>query len=255
MAALPYIQLYVADYLADTAHLTAAQHGAYLLLIFNYWQRSRSLNNSNERLANVARMSNAEWLEAKPVLAEFFTVEGDEWIHHRIETDLVAVHLKSTKASNAGKASVQSKLIKRSTNVQQTFNHTDTDTDTDTDNNNNNASASLPCPAQQIVDLYHACLPDNPKVRVLSEKRKGVIRSRWKEAAKLDILPFGYSTQPDGLKAWEGFFKICAESDFLTGRVPPTPGRSVFIADLDFLLSSEKFIKTLENKYHREAPQ
>lgn len=138
MAALPYIQLYVSDYLSDAAHLTAIQHGAYLLLIFNYWQKGHALNNSNERLANVARMSNAEWEENKAVIAEFFRIEGDEWHHDRIDSDLFAVAAKSTKASRAGKASannraasVQQSSSERSTDVEQTLNHTDTDTDID----------------------------------------------------------------------------------------------------------------------------
>ena len=133
MAALPYMQLYVAEYLADTAHLTAAQHGAYLLLIFNYWQRGKPLNNSNERLTNVARMTNEEWATAKPVLAEFFEIDGDEWRHERIERDLLAVNSKSGKASVAGKASAARRAEVKATNVERTLNHTDTDTDTDTD--------------------------------------------------------------------------------------------------------------------------
>lgn len=77
MAALPYIQLYVTDYLAEASHLSALQHGAYQLLIFNYWQRGQALSNANDRLANVARMSHAEWIEHRAVLAEFFQIDGD----------------------------------------------------------------------------------------------------------------------------------------------------------------------------------
>lgn len=138
MAALPYIQLYVADYLADTAHLTAAQHGAYLLLIMNYWQRGKPLDNRNERLANVARMSNEEWQQNKDDIAEFFDVDGDTWTHHRIEDDLAAVSAKSAKSSSAGKASAAAKMAKkeqsfneRSTDVEQTFNHKEAEADTD----------------------------------------------------------------------------------------------------------------------------
>lgn len=141
MAALPYIQLYVADYLADTAHLNAAQHGAYLLLIMNYWQRGKSLDNRNERLANVARMSNEEWEQNRADIAEFFEIDGDTWTHRRIEDDLAAVSAKSVKSSNAGKASAAAKMAKkeqtlneRSTSVEQTFNHKEADVDVDTDN-------------------------------------------------------------------------------------------------------------------------
>lgn len=122
MAALPYIQLHIAEYLADTAHLTPTQHGAYLLLIFNYWQRAESLNNSNERLACVARMSNSEWAENRGVLAEFFEVSGDRWVHPRIERDLTQVNEKIAKKSMAGKASAKQAIIKRSTDDEQVLN-------------------------------------------------------------------------------------------------------------------------------------
>lgn len=138
MAALPYMQLYVADYLADTAHLTTLEHGAYLMLMFNYWQRGESFKANderslNKRLATVARLSVSEWDEVKGALSEFFDVTDTEWSQARIERDLAAVNAKSTKAKQAGKASAERRLNERSTNVEQTLNHTDTDTDTDTE--------------------------------------------------------------------------------------------------------------------------
>lgn len=138
MAALPYMQLYVADYLADTAHLSTLENGAYLLLIFNYWQRgecfkAKDQQSLNRRLASVARMSNEEWENVKESLSEFFETSETEWKHPRIDRDLEAVNFKSAKASAAGKASAASKSNKRSTNVEQTFNHTEADTDTEAD--------------------------------------------------------------------------------------------------------------------------
>lgn len=96
-------------------------------------------------------------------------------------------------------------------------------------------------------------MPINPKVKVLTEKRKGLIRQRWREAATISAKPFGYSTRAAGLAAWEEFFKICAHSDFLIGKARGIPNRPPFIADIEFLFSPSGFAKTLENKYHREA--
>lgn len=145
MAALPYMQLYVADYLADTAHLTTMEHGAYLLLMFNYWQRGESFKakdeqSLNKRLATIARLSLAEWEEVRETLEDFFEVTDTEWFHQRIDRDLESVNAKSGKAKAAGKASAKRRSSERSTDaeqtlsvrsapVEQTLNHTDTDTE------------------------------------------------------------------------------------------------------------------------------
>ena len=130
MSSLPYMQLYVSDYLADTAHLTAQQHGAYLLLLMNYWQKGKPLDNTNERLQYVARMTSEEWEANKEILAEFFWVDGDVWSHTRIDNDLEKVREKSEKASKAGQRS----FSVRSTGVEHSFNHKDKDKEEDKDN-------------------------------------------------------------------------------------------------------------------------
>ena len=111
------------------------------------------------------------------------------------------------------------------------------------------------CPAKEIVALYHAHMPLNPRVKVLNKARKSAISTRWREASMMNCAPFaaGYSTKDEGLNAWRKFFEICADSQFLTGRAVATPGKPPFIATIDFLVSPSGFVNCLENKYHREV--
>lgn len=116
MAALPYMQLHIADYLADTMHLSAEEHGAYLLLMFNYWQTGKPI--PKNRLAKIARLTNERWADVEPSLQEFFCDNGEEWVHLRIEEDLASVREKLTKKSAAGKASVQARRSRKEADVQ-----------------------------------------------------------------------------------------------------------------------------------------
>lgn len=90
MAALPYMQLYIADYLADTMHLSTEEHGAYLLLMFNYWQTGKAI--PKNRLAKIARMTNERWEAVEPAISEFFEDDGENWVHLRIERDIEHVN-------------------------------------------------------------------------------------------------------------------------------------------------------------------
>lgn len=120
MAALPYMQLYIADYLADTMHLSTEEHGAYLLLMFNYWQTGRPI--PKNRLSKIARLSNDRWDAVEPSLKEFFNDNGTEWVQERIERDLEAVKNSISQKSAAGKASAQARKAKKGANNQQNNN-------------------------------------------------------------------------------------------------------------------------------------
>lgn len=174
MAALPYMQLYVADYLADTAHLTTEEHGAYLLLLFSYWQTGKPLR--SDRLASVSRLSNERWTDVEQTLREFFHVSKGVWTHFRVEADLEKVESKSKKNSSAGKASAKAKALAKQaleevdstnvgTNVEQTYqrnvNHTDTDTDTEQKQGQKHSSKKpakpkTPKPAFQLPEWINA---------------------------------------------------------------------------------------------------
>ncbi|VVN88206.1 hypothetical protein PS718_01667 [Pseudomonas fluorescens] len=195
MAALPYMQFYVADYLADTTHLTAEEHGAYMLLLFSYWQTGKPLR--IDRLATVARIPNERWPSVADTLSEFFHVTETHWVQFRVEADLEAVNSKVVTASNAGKASARAKALKkqqelndRSTNVddplQRNGNHKDTDTDTDTDKNKNNTPP-------MVDDLFPKFWKMYP-----NKKGKAAAEKAWK---KLKVTADLFGQIAEGLAA------------------------------------------------------
>lgn len=134
MAALPYMPLFVADYLADTAHLTTIQHGAYMLLIMNYWQRGKPLPNDDSKLARIVGLSVRNWQQIKAPVVEMFgtgTDSGTQLLYHqRINHELDRVASKSLKSKKAAQASVQRRFGERSTDAERALNHTEAHTDT-----------------------------------------------------------------------------------------------------------------------------
>ena len=140
MAAIPFMPLYVSDYLADTPHLSALEHGAYLLLIMAYWQRQRPLPMDDKKLARMARLTADEWASIKDEIVDLFSQDGDVLRHSRIDAELQTASEKIERARNAGKASaakrsnrtatpVQPPSNTRSTSVEHPLNHTELDTD------------------------------------------------------------------------------------------------------------------------------
>lgn len=249
------MQFYVADYLADTGHLTTEEHGAYLLLIFNYWQTGKPLR--KDRLSTVARLSNDRWILVEQALKEFFHDNGETWAHFRIEGDLVAVQESVDKASKAGKASAAARQRKkelkdnaRSTRVQQTLNECSTDVPTPAQPSDQSKADQItletltenpsesgkpdPCPHQAIVDLYNKKLPELPGVRDITERRKTALRARWRSHERFQDLSW-----------WANYFELVSESDFLMGRLPGKTWR----ADFDFLIKPDKFQKIIELGY------
>lgn len=105
-----WMPLYVADYLADTAHLTAAQSGAYLHLIMAYWRAGGPLRLDDGALARTARMTPAEWSDAAEVVLAFFRREDGALHHSRIEHELAEAaamyeaRRKRTEAATAARA-------------------------------------------------------------------------------------------------------------------------------------------------------
>lgn len=80
----PWMPLYIAEYLADTGHLTVAEHGAYMMLIMHYWQKD-GLPADERQIARITRMTPEQWAESRDTLAAFFQ-EG--WRHKRLDAEI-----------------------------------------------------------------------------------------------------------------------------------------------------------------------
>ena len=102
-----FMPLYIGDYLAGTSRLSAEQHGAYLLLIMDYWMNG-ALPDDDVLLANIARLTPDAWSMHKHILMQFFIVSEGAWTHKRIEEELQKAQDKKTaaqeKAAKAAKA-------------------------------------------------------------------------------------------------------------------------------------------------------
>lgn len=122
MSAPAWMPLYIADYLADTGHLSTVEHGAYLLLIMHYWQNS-GLPIDDAKLARICRLPLKQWQAIRSTIAELF---GDDWRHGRIDAELAKAADTISKRSAAGRAAACARHNKRNANAPSNAQQTDT---------------------------------------------------------------------------------------------------------------------------------
>ncbi|MBU3675959.1 MAG: DUF1376 domain-containing protein [Chitinophagaceae bacterium] len=107
-----FMPLWIADYLADTMHLTARQHGAYLLLLMYSWKQDRPLPKADAALRAIARVSEDEWQQDKDTILAFFCEGQDGLRQKRLEEERAEAteRFNSLKARSAlGVAARQAK--------------------------------------------------------------------------------------------------------------------------------------------------
>lgn len=231
------MQLYPADYLADTMHLDALQSGIYLHLLMNYWQTGKALVDDDRRLTIIAKCTPDQWLDNKQVIYEFFCVNDGKLTHKRIEKDLVRVKLKQKQCSEAGKASAEKRKAisnscnERSTGVKQTLNEEREEVFIDGERDTTN------CPHQQIIKIYHEILTTLPKVSIWTPARKKMLAVRWKE-----------DKNRQSLKYWQQLFQEIAKSDFLMGKT-----KDPFTCNLEWIIRPTNFVKIIEGFYKNKT--
>ncbi len=113
-----WMPLYIADYLSATSRLTTEQHGAYLLLIMDYWKNGAPPDN-DQVLAQITKLSPDAWSNARSMLKVFFQVQDGLWIQNRIELEMVkAQHNKQVNVKR-GKAGAEARWNKNAPSIDQ----------------------------------------------------------------------------------------------------------------------------------------
>jgi len=95
-----WIAFYIGDYLKDTQALSTEQHGAYLLLLMECWQKGSIPLDAASR-ASIARVPLSRWKKISPPVDAFFAADGT---NKRATTEITKAEMVSLKRAIAGAA-------------------------------------------------------------------------------------------------------------------------------------------------------
>lgn len=104
------------------------------------------------------------------------------------------------------------------------------------------------CPVEQIVGLYRRVLPELPKPRVITKKRRELIQSRWRWlfTDKRDDGTRRATTAAEAMAWLEQFLQRARANDFLMMRTPRGAGHENWLPDLDYLMSDRGLLQVIE---------
>lgn len=113
-----WMPLYIADYLSATSRLNTEQHGAYLLLIMDYWKNGAPPDN-DQVLAQITKLSPDAWSNARSMLQVFFQIKDGLWIQHRVESEMVKAQHNKQVNVNRGKAGAEARWNKNAPSINE----------------------------------------------------------------------------------------------------------------------------------------
>lgn len=107
----PFMQLWVADFLADTMDLDAKEVGAYMLLLMTMWSRDGYLPHDDRKLQRIARVGR-EWPKVWASLEVYFQTDGARIWNKRLLSEAQKVAAKREVNAHAGSLGGKAKALK-----------------------------------------------------------------------------------------------------------------------------------------------
>lgn len=115
-----WMRFYIGDYHRDTAHLTGAEHGAYLLLLMHGWVNGGLLPVDDRRLRIIAKTETREWTEMRDTIMAFFQPTEGGYRQKRQMSELATANQRGEQRKAAGIASAAQREAQRKSNENPT---------------------------------------------------------------------------------------------------------------------------------------
>ena len=142
--------LWTDAYLADTQDLDAIQHGMYFLLLIRAWRSGEArLKNDERALANIAKVSLAQWRKHSPAVMAYWSLEDGYWVQKRLRKQWDERLEFKAKQSERGKKSAVSRQKSRKCFIEKPNENSDrgsTIADADADASKSNPKNTLKNP-------------------------------------------------------------------------------------------------------------
>ena len=111
-----WMAIYPGDHLAATLRLSTLQHGILLLLLLDYWVNG-PLPDVDATLANIAKLTEGEWLQHRNALSMHFDTESGVWRHLRTDLEKAKAVENVRKLSIRGTAGANAKWGKKDSSM------------------------------------------------------------------------------------------------------------------------------------------
>ena len=251
-----WMPLYVADYLSATSRLTTEQHGAYLLLLMDYWKNGPPPDNDGV-LAQITKLSPDGWSNARTMLQGYFQQQSGQWLHSRVEQELAKANHNKEVNSRRGKAGADARYGKKDapTMLEASLVHSSSPSPSPSPSSSIeegkpslSTAKLMACPQEQILKLWAKHLPHLAQPRSWEGTRRANTKQRWNQASRPSAYsPDGYQTEAAGIKWWDSFFGYIARDTSLSNGFE-TAGRT-WRPDLEWVMNATNFQKIIDGKY------
>ena len=107
---LPWFAFNIGAYVKDTMRLSTEGHGAYLLLMLDYYATEKAPPDDDEVLASICKLPVEVWTaKHRKVLAPFFDIKDGRWFHNRIEREMLEACSKHAASIAHAKAAANAR--------------------------------------------------------------------------------------------------------------------------------------------------